>query len=212
MNRYVDLAVLCASGSDGDVALPSEGVYDFETDLEGWTILGECASSTPSFGGSPQIQGDSYAPDNTNGHGQRIIRSQNPGFGNDWTTGILESPSFLICDDTSISVLIAGGSAGSVIDPENVDCSGYQETLQLEYLDSDGTWKAAGYVNGNNNVDLRQKTITPPAAALNKEGRLRAYDLSTGGWGHITFDYVVITGSCGGGTGTLILQNAVFCP
>ena len=187
--------------------LPSSVLYDFETDLEGWTVLDECATSLRAYETAPQLEGDDWAArDNTGGHGLRLVRSSD--YGQDWTKGIIESPSFKICDDTSISLLVSGGSYGGDIDPENVDCNAGYVMVQLEYLDSDGKWKAAGYVHGNGNTQLTEKDITPPPEAYGKEGRLRGYDVRGEVWAQVTFDYVMITGSCGA-SGTVALPSTL---
>lgn len=172
-------------------ATAAPATYDFEGDLNGWTILQECATSSPSFGGSPQIAGQSYAPDNSGHHGSYLLRSQNPGYGNDWTKGILESPQFTICPGETISFLLAGGAYSREIDPNNVNCNSGATQLQLETLVGNVWTKKFSKVPNGAGVRLNQYSWTFDENAC-ATARIRAYDLNAGGWGHVTFDYVRI--------------------
>jgi len=171
-------------------ALPTTASYDFEGTLDGWTILSTCATNKPSYGGSPQKVGTPDARDNSGQHGEYILRSQNPGFGNDWTKGILESPEFKFCATTEVKLLVGGGTSAAEVDPENPNCNSNSVRTQLEYLDDDGKWKVGGGVVSSG-VQLKEKSMTI-TGKQGKTGRIRLYDLNAGGWGHNLVDYVRI--------------------
>ena len=171
--------------------------YDFEDGtLMGWQILTECQTvGQPSYGGTPQLRGTQYISDNSGFSGDYMIRSQNPGSGNDWTTGILESPHFQFCSTTTIRYLLGGGShCGTGADPNCIsDCSSCPSNLvsfQLEVLDS-GTWQMKSKDCGEGSTTLTERTWIVSDEA-GKTGRIRAYDLNAGGWGYNLLDNIRI--------------------
>jgi outer membrane protein assembly factor BamB len=169
-------------------------LFDFEDGtLQGWTVLNECATDNPSFGGSPQVGGSVDAPDNSNYGGTKLVRSQNPGSGHDATTGIMESPHFKMCPGTTITLKIGGGAYNAPVDPENLVCGAGSTNVQLEYLDS-GQWVRQEVVAAaSNGVSLAEKAFaTTSIGDACVTARLRAYDLNTGSWGHVTVDDIKI--------------------
>lgn len=119
-----------------------------------------------------------------------MIRSQNPGWGNDWTTGILESPPFQFCSTTTITYLLGGGShCDALVDPEAVSCSSNIVSFNVEIQNNDNTWRGKDKDCGGG-VELTERSWTISDEA-GKVGRLRAYDLNTGHWGHNNLDNVI---------------------
>jgi len=169
------------------------GAYDFEDGtLQGWEILPICRSPAdrPSYGNTPQFKGTYDIHDNSGFSGNYMIRSQNPGFGNDITKGILESPEFSMCSTTTIRYLYGGGDHCRTIDIANPDCNSGIVQINLE-VRKNGQWiqKDFDCYGGGTRLTERSWTVSDEGGNL---ARIRAYDLNSGGWGHNLLDNVRI--------------------
>jgi len=180
----------------GPQNLPHEVAYDFEDGtLQGWEILPTCATSDPSYGNTPQLKGSTYIRDNGGFSGDYMIRSQNPGYGNDWTKGILESPTFVLCSTTTIRYLLGGGShCNTAIDPNNIDCNSNIVSFNLEILRGNEWTFQEKDCGSSTQLTERSWTVTGEGG---KSARIRAYDLNAGGWGHNLLDNVRIECTAG---------------
>ena len=185
--------------------------YNFESgDLTGWT-------NVPYTGGGT---GDSFTGGHqpvTNVNGNEAItgnwtvntwRQANPNGASDNYTGIIETESFNVGASSSISFKIASapGQFPFTGDPDSPAAN--MTTFTLEREVAPGNWEMVFNKNHAENWDMETVNWDTSAQA-GQTLRMRVYDTSTGGWGHIAVDDIMVTGASAGADNLLPITTAV---
>lgn len=161
-------------GAGGDGSAPAGTVLaDFESDgFDGWTVTGTAFGPGPTAGSGPCQTG-------VRGYlGSRLANSYQNGAADpcspapDSATGSLVSPPFTVTDRW-ISLLVGGGASAQtavrlVVDGAVVRTASGRESGTLDWV----SWDVA---------DL-----------AGRRAHLEVVDASTGGWGHVMVDHVVL--------------------
>lgn len=139
-------------------------LFDFESNLDGWTATGDAFQITPV---RPAWQGAVHG-----GVGNKLLNSYHPQK-RDSATGTLTSPKFTI-DRPHMAFRIGGWKPGTRVE--------LRVNGKLER-------KATGIFEYN---EVLIRTVWDVAPFIGKEAQLVLVDSDPGSWGHLLFDHVVL--------------------
>ncbi|MFT5109060.1 MAG: hypothetical protein ACI9UA_004706, partial [Pseudoalteromonas tetraodonis] len=177
--------------------------YDFEggggaagTGLSGWNIITTSVGNDSVFSptGAQPVIPSNY--DSGSVQGQWVIRTWDntiSGTNTDANTGAIRTDPFTLPELATVDFLIGGGNhPWGGMDPDAL--SSGPACFNLEREVAPGDWEMIFTATGPNANTLAPAQWDAAAYAGNKV-RFAIYDLSTGGWGHIDVDNIVLSAS-----------------
>jgi len=173
-----------------DVTLLASKTWDFESgDMTGWNVVPYSKS------GTGDIFSDGHQPVSAEAHnglyGVNTFRQENPSGASDSYTGITETDTFVIDSAGTVSFKIASAAANAFSgDPDDPNTN--MTCFTLERQVAPGDWEMLENKKHGSNWDLEDVSWNT-TAYVGDTVRLRIYDTSTGGWGHIAIDDIVAT-------------------
>lgn len=184
--------------------------YDFEgggadgTGLEGWNVvstgIGNDLVFTPA-GLNPPTGAQPVIPtnfDSASVQGQWAIRTwdnQITGTTSDGNTGAIRTDPFTLPPSAVVDFLIGGGNHEWVGDPDALVAG--PACFNLEREVAPGDWEMIATATGPNANTLAPDQFTEAELQpyVGDTVRFAIYDLTTGGWGHIDIDNIVLSGA-----------------
>ncbi|MFT3776309.1 MAG: hypothetical protein QM820_64010 [Minicystis sp.] len=140
-------------------------LFDFEQDLNGWTVTGDAFQITPT---KPAWEAQIYGA-----VGQKLVNSYHPTK-KDSATGTLTSPPFTI-DRPHLAFRIGGG---------------WRNGTRVELRVNGRTERRANGIFEYNETML--KMVWDVSALMGKEAKLVLIDEDSGSWAHLLFDHVIL--------------------
>ncbi|MCA9266507.1 MAG: LamG domain-containing protein [Planctomycetales bacterium] len=171
--------------------------FDFEGDaansgsIGGWTAVNTSFGDNLAFADQPSDSTRQAQISNTKQGTNFIGTYEEPGnLGTDLSTGILESASWVLAENTQIEFLIGGGRlpfSGTPGEPASNVAS-----FNVERLIGPDTWEVIATTHGySTGGDISESLLNKSFDLRDWAGetvRMRVYDTATGGWGHINVD------------------------
>jgi levanase len=182
--------------------------FDFEggggdgNGLDGWNVIatgvGNDAVFTPA-GANPPTGAQPVIPtafDSASVQGQWAVRTwdnQITGTTSDGNTGAIRTNEFTLPLNAVVDFLIGGGNhPWGAMDPDSLGAG--PGSFNLERMVSPGDWETIATATGPNANTLSAGSFTGLDGFAGDTVRFAIYDLSTGGWGHIDVDNIVLSG------------------
>ncbi|NQU21727.1 MAG: hypothetical protein HQ567_10620, partial [Candidatus Nealsonbacteria bacterium] len=171
--------------------------WDFESgDMTGWNIVDTLHGDNAVFttAGNMPTAAPATGFNNATVQGNFFVRTwEGEVLGNgDGPTGIVETDSFVLAEGAQFDLLVGGCNHPFGGDPDSPDAN--MTAVNLERLVGADDWEMVFSATGPNQNEL--SAVTWDASAhVGETVRLRIYDTSTVGWGHVDVDNIVLSGA-----------------